>query len=74
MKNVDRGPIVQTTAGRLWGIWESGLAVFRGIPYAAGPVGVRRSRIRVGWAFGRRPCMVLLRRSRSCAGYLEYRY
>jgi carboxylesterase type B len=44
MKNVDRGPIVQTTAGRLWGIWESGLAVFRGIPYAAAPVGERRWR------------------------------
>jgi para-nitrobenzyl esterase len=33
---------VATTAGRVRGRWEDGVAVFRGIPFAATPVGSRR--------------------------------
>lgn len=36
------GPIVTTTAGPVLGATESGLEVFRGIPYAAPPIGDRR--------------------------------
>ncbi|MET0864407.1 MAG: carboxylesterase family protein [Nakamurella sp.] len=36
------GPEVRTAAGRVGGNWESGLAVFRGIPYAEPPVGPLR--------------------------------
>ena len=35
-------PIVETTAGRVEGRWSRGLAVFRGVPYAAPPVGAAR--------------------------------
>ena len=37
-------PVVQIDAGRLRGAWKSkgGVAVFRGVPYAAPPVGARR--------------------------------
>jgi carboxylesterase type B len=52
MKSIDGGPIVETTAGRLRGLWKSGLAVFRGIPYAAAPIGERRWRAtepHAGW-------------------------
>lgn len=38
----EAGPIAQTTAGRVQGTTESGLDVFRGVPYAAPPVGERR--------------------------------
>ena len=37
-------PIAQTTAGRLQGALEDGLAVFRGVPYAAPPIGDLRFR------------------------------
>lgn len=36
------GPIVQTTAGPVAGSVEGNLEVFRGIPYAAPPIGARR--------------------------------
>src|SRR5262245_24883673 len=35
-------PEVRVTRGALGGCWESGVAVFRGIPYAAPPVGANR--------------------------------
>ena len=35
-------PEVRTNAGVVWGRWETGLAVFRGIPFAAPPVGAAR--------------------------------
>ena len=38
----EEGPIVPTTAGPVLGATESGLEVFRGIPYAAPPVDDRR--------------------------------
>lgn len=38
------GPVVETAAGRLRGSLESGLMVFRGVPYAAPPVGDLRWR------------------------------
>ena len=44
MKSVEEGPIVGTRVGRLRGMRESDLAVFRSIPYAAVPVGERRWR------------------------------
>ncbi|WP_326686780.1 MULTISPECIES: carboxylesterase family protein [unclassified Streptomyces] len=36
------GPVVRTTAGRIRGARESGVAVFRGVPYARPPVGRSR--------------------------------
>ncbi|BCY11476.1 carboxylesterase/lipase family protein [Actinoplanes sp. L3-i22] len=50
-------PDVRVSAGALRGRWESGVAVFRGIPFAAPPVGVHRfaaPRPAAGWA-GVRP-------------------
>ncbi|MFF2083345.1 carboxylesterase/lipase family protein [Nocardia sp. NPDC058176] len=47
------GPEVRTAAGVVRGRWEKGIAVFRGIPYARPPVGVRRFRAPVAtsaWA------------------------
>jgi len=38
------GPVVGTPCGRVRGKYENGLAVFRGIPYAAPPFGTRRFR------------------------------
>ena len=38
----EAGPIVRTTAGPVLGARESGLEVFRGIPYAAPPIDDRR--------------------------------
>lgn len=35
-------PVIPTTAGLVRGRWEDGLAIFRGIPYAAPPVGEAR--------------------------------
>ena len=35
-------PEVRVTGGAICGCWESGVAVFRGIPYAAPPVGANR--------------------------------
>ena len=37
-------PAATTAEGRVAGVWEEGLRVFRGIPYAAPPVGERRWR------------------------------
>lgn len=44
MSEVANPAVVDTTAGKVRGQWESGLAVFRGIPYAAPPVGELRWR------------------------------
>ena len=35
----DDGPIARTALGDLRGIWHDGIAAFRGVPYAAPPVG-----------------------------------
>jgi para-nitrobenzyl esterase len=35
-------PIARTALGALSGLWQDGIAVFRGVPYAAPPVGERR--------------------------------
>ena len=35
-------PIVTTTAGKVEGYFREGLYVFKGIPYAAPPIGERR--------------------------------
>jgi para-nitrobenzyl esterase len=37
-------PVASTTTGRLRGIWQQEVAVFRGVPYAAPPVGDHRFR------------------------------
>ncbi len=37
-------PVVTTAHGAVRGRWEKGVAVFRGIPYAAPPFGPRRFR------------------------------
>jgi para-nitrobenzyl esterase len=37
-------PLARTTAGKVEGAWEDGIAVFRGIPYAEPPVGKLRFR------------------------------
>jgi len=37
-------PVVSTTNGRVRGAWEKGIAVFRGVRYAAAPVGPLRFR------------------------------
>jgi len=34
--------VVETTAGKIEGIFRKGLYIFRGIPYASAPVGERR--------------------------------
>ena len=36
------GTVVKTTAGSIKGVMQNGLHIFRGIPYAAAPVGERR--------------------------------
>src|SRR4051812_20433483 len=43
-RNMQTSPIVETTAGRVAGTIEDSLAVFKGIPYAAPPVGPLRFR------------------------------
>lgn len=48
----DPGPVVDLPAGRLRGGMEGGLAVFKGVPYAAPPVGALRwrpARPHPGW-------------------------
>lgn len=44
MSEATNPAVADTRAGRVRGRWESGLAVFRGIPYAAPPVGDLRWR------------------------------
>lgn len=41
-------PIVTTTHGDVRGVTEEDITVWRGIPYAAPPVGERRSRLNPG--------------------------
>lgn len=41
-RGASAGPEVRTTAGAVRGRWENGLTVFRGIPFAAPPVGEAR--------------------------------
>jgi len=38
----DKAPLGQTGAGAVQGVWQDGVAAFRGVPYAAAPVGVLR--------------------------------
>ena len=40
MESAENGenPVVQTTSGKLKGIYEDGLYVFKGVPYAAPPI------------------------------------
>lgn len=36
------GPVIETRSGRVQGTWENGVRVYRGLPYAAPPVGSLR--------------------------------
>lgn len=42
MSSTSQPPLVRTASGDVRGIWVQGVAAFRGIPYAAPPVGDRR--------------------------------